>query len=445
MARTTTSSDAKIRDQYRRGLRRSAQAQDIAEDLERTGVGETLAISRWNRGEDPTLRAMSRANAATAARGFSAASADRGRAMQAVDEALQAEPSSDLPPVAREMYGRQRDRLIGNAEEFLRDADEYSGRRAGNNSVSVPKRRDKQAEEAEKAVQRQGLSAEDYWERNPTSKRIAIVKDWSADPEVAAARASGNISAIEQATKNARDRDRVARGLPKGPGTTEGDAAALAGGAAVRTNATRTETVSSDPNGPTVTTSRPANAAVREVDLMDLRAEADRRAKADKSRPDMEKFNATAPEREKRVAERRKENEEAGARRFAKFVADNEIEKRQVAQAKGYLKTFRQQAANLSRSAAESILDGRERNGEFWQAVENANYNMSYLNSVSGEEQLQWALDQLKEEEESRGRIDRAARASTSEQEPLISAFTGTSGGTISDLLPGYFSNINIR
>jgi hypothetical protein len=130
--RPSPRSDAQIRDQYRRGLRRSAQAQDIAEDLERTGVGETLAISRWNRGEDPALDAMSKANAATAARGFSAASADRGRAMDAVGNALQAQPDSSLPPVAREMYGRQRDRLIGNAEEFLRDADEYSGRRAGN-------------------------------------------------------------------------------------------------------------------------------------------------------------------------------------------------------------------------------------------------------------------------------------------------------------------------
>ena len=138
-ARPSPKSDAKIRDQYRRGLRRSARAQEIAEDLERTGVGETLAISRWNRGEDPALNTLSRANAAVAARGFSAASADRGRAMQAVNEALQAEPSSDLPPVAREMYGRRRDRLIGNAEEFLRDADEYSGRRAGNYNIGVRK------------------------------------------------------------------------------------------------------------------------------------------------------------------------------------------------------------------------------------------------------------------------------------------------------------------
>jgi hypothetical protein len=172
--RPSPRSDAQIRDQYRRGLRRSPQAQAIAEDLERTNSGySTRALSRWNSGEDPALGAMSEANAAVAARGFSAASADRGRAMDAVSKALQAQPDSNLPPQAKEMFGRMRDRLPGNAEEFLSDADEYAGRRAGSYSLSAPKGRDKKSEEAEKAVQRQGLAAEDYWERNPDAKRTA--------------------------------------------------------------------------------------------------------------------------------------------------------------------------------------------------------------------------------------------------------------------------------
>lgn len=71
--------------------------------------------------------------------------------------------------------------------------------------------------------------AEEYKAKNSDAGRTAIVKDWSEDPEVAAARKTGSIAAIEQATKNARSRDRVARGLPKGPGTPESDTAALGG------------------------------------------------------------------------------------------------------------------------------------------------------------------------------------------------------------------------
>lgn len=135
MARTTTSSDAQIRDRYRRALRRSPQAQAIAQDLEDGDGIDPIALGRWNRGEDPALRSMSRANAAVAARGFSAAAADRGRAMQSVNEALQAQPDSSLPPAGKAMFERMQSRLPGNAKEFLRDADEYSGRRAGNYNI----------------------------------------------------------------------------------------------------------------------------------------------------------------------------------------------------------------------------------------------------------------------------------------------------------------------
>lgn len=124
--RPSPRSDAQIRDQYRRGLRRSARAQEIAQDLEDGDGIDPIALGRWNRGQ--AQRSITRANAAVAARGFSAAEADRGRAMQAVDEALQARPDSSLPPAGKAMFERMQSRLPGKAEEFLRDADEYSGR-----------------------------------------------------------------------------------------------------------------------------------------------------------------------------------------------------------------------------------------------------------------------------------------------------------------------------
>ena len=363
--RPSPRSDAQIRDQYRRGLRRSEQAQAIAQDLEDGDGIDPIALGRWNRGQ--AQRPITRANAAVAARGFSAAEADRGRAMQLVNEALQARPDSSLPPAGKAMFERMQSRLPGNAEEFLRDADEYSGRRA--RDYNIGRAANSRNNEAEKALQRQGLSAEDYWERNPESKRTATV----------------------------------------------------------RTNATRTETVSSDPNGPTVTTSRPA---VREVDLMDLRDQADRRAedenrqaRENKTAPDMARFYATEKDRKQQRITDRKEAEETSAKRFGKFLADQDIEKRKLAEADAFLEATRQKARASRAAAAEATLDGRVLDKEFWD--DNADYQvtMRKLGRMDRDQQRKWALEQLADQEEQRQEQLDIARQRTSQQDPFITSF----------------------
>jgi transposase len=211
MARPSPASDAAIRDAYRRRRRRSLQAQEIAEDLEEeTDPGySTRALSRWNSGEDPTLAKISEASAMVSPRGFTAAASRGGRASvtQAVNEALSTKPTAGLPAAAQGMLERRKDRLRKDYESFMGDADEFSGRPRSKASALVPKvdKEEEQAKKAEKAVQRQGLSAEDYWERNPEAKREAVVSDWSSHPAVAAAIKTGNVSAIEAATRQARD------------------------------------------------------------------------------------------------------------------------------------------------------------------------------------------------------------------------------------------------
>lgn len=179
MSRFTAGSDAAIRSRYYRAKRRSPEAQAIAEDLERTDPGySTSALSRWNRGEDPTLDKISEASAMVSPRGFTAAASRRDRASitQAVNDALSAEPTEGLPAAARGAVERRKDRLRKDYESFMGDADEYSGKSRGDYTSALPPAEDKAAQsavETEQALQRQGLSAEDYWERNPEAKRTA--------------------------------------------------------------------------------------------------------------------------------------------------------------------------------------------------------------------------------------------------------------------------------
>ena len=148
---------------------------------QRSSSSPTVALSDWNQGRDAALGILGEAKAAVSPRGFSAASGDRAAVIDKVTRAMEAEPNAALPEAAKRSFYRDQDKVRADFLAFSQDADEYSGRRAGGNNVPEPAYRRRQAEEqvaaereAEKAVQRQGLSAEDYWERNPTSKRTAV-------------------------------------------------------------------------------------------------------------------------------------------------------------------------------------------------------------------------------------------------------------------------------
>jgi hypothetical protein len=136
----------------------------------------TKALSRWNRGEDPALAKISEASALVSPRGFTASRTrkNRGDIEAVVNEALNTKLSEGLPASAGPMLDREKEELRRNYASFMGDADEFSGKPRGDYSLPSKPAQDTAALEAEKAVQRQGLSAADYWERNPESKRTAV-------------------------------------------------------------------------------------------------------------------------------------------------------------------------------------------------------------------------------------------------------------------------------
>lgn len=134
----------------------------------------TAALSDWNQGRDEDLGAVSDALAAVSPRGNTAAGSDAATVMERVRRGLEVEFNPALPAAARRAGERRQDKLRASAEEFLRDRDVFSGKQAGTYNIPEPAYKRRQAQEAERAVQRQGLSAEDYWERNPDSKRTAV-------------------------------------------------------------------------------------------------------------------------------------------------------------------------------------------------------------------------------------------------------------------------------
>lgn len=141
-----------------------------------------MALSDWNQGNDPTLEVLGAAERALSPRGFSAAESDRAAAEEAMRQAMDVEVDPALPAQAKTIVQRKKIKIRRDFQDFNRDADEYSGKKA-RDYYDAPEpievRRQAQEEEqakaeAEKAVQRQGLSASDYWERNPESKKTAV-------------------------------------------------------------------------------------------------------------------------------------------------------------------------------------------------------------------------------------------------------------------------------
>ena len=191
MARPSAASDAAIRAQFYRDKRRSPRAQQIADDLEgRNNEVDTLALSRWNSGGDPALRQLGDAAAMVSPRGFKAAAVSperKGAAANTVRRALDVQPTKGLPASAAGMLDRSKDRLSASAEDFLTDADEYAGKPVTGKPEfgTSAGRREAQAEkDAEIALQQQGVSAEDYWERNKDSSRVARVTDGEGNVRV---------------------------------------------------------------------------------------------------------------------------------------------------------------------------------------------------------------------------------------------------------------------
>lgn len=244
-------------------------------------------------------------------------------------------------------------------------------------------------------------TAEDYWAQNPESSRTAVVSDWSNDPEVARAQASGDSSAVEKAVKAARDR--------------------------ARTNSAVAETNSTTPTGAVVATGRPALQPARaEIDLMDLVDGANQAR--DKSKPDMAKFRSRQKERESSIYDSRLKAEAASRDRFAKFLVARDQEAAQAADAEGYLKAFRDRARASKAARTQAVASGRPLPEEFWEADADLQATMRMLSGKSREERLAWAKAQMKGVREERGNQDKLAREQNRILEEMNAAQSSLSG-----------------
>jgi hypothetical protein len=114
------------------------------EELER--IRRQRKNSERNQGRDPDERAISQAEILLTSQGFSAAKAgkNRGRVRDVVQRAAEAEPMTEA--------GRKRqERVLGQYDDFMRDADEFAGKPVGNYEPVKPRWKERE-EAAEKAV-----------------------------------------------------------------------------------------------------------------------------------------------------------------------------------------------------------------------------------------------------------------------------------------------------
>lgn len=172
---------AQIRAQYYKSKRRSPEAQAIAERLEnapRESIAQSSRISSWNRGEDPTLKAMSAAELALAPGGFSSVGMNPAERRRTVQAALDTEAPEWLPSEMRSRLQKRQDemgqRLVGREKEqaeFSRMAGVKAPAMGGEAPVSAATRREREQAgrwtAADEALEKAGVTAETYWEEDP--------------------------------------------------------------------------------------------------------------------------------------------------------------------------------------------------------------------------------------------------------------------------------------
>jgi hypothetical protein len=153
-----------IRANYYRSMRRSPQAQAIAQRLEeapRKSIEESRRISDWNTGRDPALRAIRGAEVALAPGGFSSVGMDATARRGAVTAGVEAEVPEWLPSDMRGRLQQRQDqmgqRLVGREKEqaeFSQMAGVAAPNMGGEAPVSPETRRQR------------GMTAESYWMEN---------------------------------------------------------------------------------------------------------------------------------------------------------------------------------------------------------------------------------------------------------------------------------------
>ena len=260
------------------------------------------------------------------------------------------------------------------------------------------------ASDSKKADKARGILARDYWAENPTAKKTAIVKDFSGDPEVQAAVATGNSKKIKEALKAANTR-------------------AMASG---------TET-SITADGATENASA---MKVRAVDLPSLAANIEANKKAESlAQQERNKYNNTkVAEAKKFYQDQRRENEKASADRYATFVANNAENERLDRQGQAYLNAVNQQYAGMRKTAREAYRDGRPILDQgFWDAYSGLAQVKTQSGSLGVDKARRWASSEVLAEENKRNEEERLRREVSNSL---------SSGGGLTGLTERFFNDV---
>jgi hypothetical protein len=320
-----------------------------------------------------------------------------------------------------------------------------------------------QSREAEKANTAQGVLAADYWDRNPDATPTAVVKDWSDDPGVLAAKQSGDTAAVEAAVKAARGNRTAVAGMAEQPvtrDTVQGPArtaptqtASAAGGSPVSISVDPTKpaqsaggTPASISIDPTRTAQSTGGPSVRTVDIRDVATAAKtERENAATAAAERQQYNQQkVAEYRENLQTQRKDNELASAARFDEFVRDIDERKTNNGAAEERRKSTVQQARASARQARQAARSGKVLPDEFWDrnAELQEEYRFGQERGVDAARQRS-AATIADQQEKRRKELEVANRATPSTSEFVSSLFDSPIKMSLSTLLPSYLGGRN--
>jgi hypothetical protein len=316
-----------------------------------------------------------------------------------------------------------------------------------------------QSREAEKAKVAQGVLAADYWDRNPDAKPTAVVKDWSNDPGVMAAKKTGDTAAIEAAVKAARGNRTAVAGMAEQPvtrDTVQGPArtaptqtASAAGGSPVSISADSTKPAQSAGGtpvsisiDPTRTAQSAGGPSVRTVDIRDVATAAKtERENAATAAAERQQYNQqkVAEYRDKLQTQRR-DNELASAARFDEFVRDIDERKMMDVASEAERKSTTQQARASARQAREAARSGKILSDEFWDRNAELQEQYAFGQTYGIDESRKRAGATVRDKQDKRRKeLEVANRPTPNIGEFVSSLFGGTGNMSLSSLIPSFF------
>jgi len=295
-----------------------------------------------------------------------------------------------------------------------------------------------QNREAEKAKIAQGVLAADYWDRNPDAKPTAVVKDWSNDPGVMAAKKTGDPAAIEAAVKAARGNRTAVAGMVDRPvtrDTVQGPAPTQAASAAGRSPVS----ISVDPTKPTQSAGGPS---ARTVDIRDVATAAKtERENAAVAAAERQQYNqqVVADWRDKRQAQRRA-NDLALAAQFDEFVRSNDERRMMGIASEAERKSMTQQARASARQARQAERSGKILPDEFWDRNAELQEQYAFGQTYGIDESRKRAGATVRDKQDKRRRELEVANRPTPNIGEFVSSLFGDTGNmSLSGLIPSFF------